>query len=173
MKKQIIFFSVLFLLLSCVKKEKIDTFPFNDFVFAGEALHSVFCIKFTKSDTVYYQRIFPKPVETSYAVLNLEEKVKLSKLLRETNFEKFDTIYANQTVEDAQAYLINISNQGKRKSIYLYAREAPKELDRFIKSLGEINNRLHFVPTNKRVDFGDLKSILPPPPPPMPVRNVN
>ncbi|SFC63026.1 DUF6438 domain-containing protein [Flavobacterium phragmitis] len=173
MKRQFIILGILFLFLCCTKKEKIDTFPFDEFVFAGEALHSVFCIKFTKSDTVYYQRIFPEPIENSYAVINLEEKAELNKLLRETNFEKFDTVYANNVIEDEQTYLINVSNLGKRKSIYLYAREAPKKLDRFIKSLGEIKGKLHFMPTNKKVDFGDLKSILPPPLPPMPVKKVN
>lgn len=173
MKKQFLIFSFIFLILSCSKKEDKKTFPVDELVLSAEGLHEICVIKFSKTDTVYFQRIFPEPVENFYAILNNNDKEELNKLLYDVNFEKFDTTYVASVIDDAQTYLINISNQGKKKSIYLYADDAPEELNRFIKSLGEIKENLKFIRTNKTVDFGNLKSTLPPPPPPIPSQKGN
>lgn len=173
MKKNFLLFAFSILFLSCSKKEERKKFPFDAFIFSSAGLDHINSIKFTKSDTVYFSRIFPEPIQNFYAVLNLQQKRELNQLLGEVNFEKMDTIYANSTIEDATTHLINISNKEKIKYIYLYAQDAPKELKIFIESLGEIKGKLKFIPSNKAIDFGNLKSILPPPPPSMHVKKVN
>jgi len=173
MKKQFIFFSVLFLFLSCTKKEKIDKFPFDEFIFSSAGLDYTVSLKFTKSDTVYFERIYPKPAKILYAVLEVSERKKINELCQSINFSKFKDVYEQENLVDGTSYLINILTKGKRKQISLYGHVVPQELEKFIDSLGEIKNKLKFLPTNKVVDFGDLQSILPPPPPPMPVKKVN
>lgn len=166
MKKRFVIFSILLLFLSCSKKEEIQTFPFDEFVFAVGALDYVSCIKFTKSDTVYFKRIYPEPVKTSYTILEVSERKKINELCKNINFTKFKDAYEQENLVDGTSYLINILKEGKRKEISLYGHVIPQELEKFIDSLGTIKNKLKFLPIDKVVDFGDLKSILPPPPPP-------
>jgi hypothetical protein len=167
MKIQITLLSFLLILISCSKKEEIKPFPFDDFVFSYENLAQSNSIKFTKNDTVYFQKRFPDPIENSFAILEKADRDKLNKLLQEINFTKFDSVYRQENLEDGQSYLINILDKGKNRWIYLYGDAIPKELEIFIDSLGKIKAKLKFIPTNKVVDFGDLKYILPPPPPPL------
>ncbi|PKB18648.1 hypothetical protein [Flavobacterium sp. 5] len=171
MKIQILLLSSL-LLLSCSQKEEINTFPFDDFVFSSAGESHDDSMKFTKSDTVYFQKRFPDPIENSYAILKTDDRIKLNKLLQQVNFKKFDSVYEQENLQDGESYLINISNKGKNKWIYLYGHVIPKELDEFIDSLGNIKAKLKFLPTNKIADFGDLKYILPPPPPPMKIESI-
>lgn len=170
MKKRFLILSFLFLFLSCSKKEEMNPFPFDQFVFSSAGLHHVNSIKFTKSDTVYFRRIYPEPTQNSYAILKISEREKLNNLCKGMNFAKFDNVYAQENLCDGQAYLLNLLKEGKNKEIFLYGHVVPKELKVFIDSLGEIKSKLKFIPTRKMVNFGDLSSILPPPPPPMPIK---
>ncbi|HEX7868974.1 MAG TPA: hypothetical protein VF455_02575 [Chryseobacterium sp.] len=169
MKNQITLLSFLFVLISCSKKEVVKSFPFDDFVFSSAGLHHINSMKFTKSDTVYFQKRYPDPIENSYVILKSTEKEKLSKLFNGINFTKFDNVYAQEHLCDGQGYLLNISIANKHKRIFLYGNVVPKELKTFIDSLGQIKARLKFLPTKKVVDFGDLGYLLLPPPPPMPI----
>ncbi|SHF96225.1 DUF6438 domain-containing protein [Flavobacterium defluvii] len=167
MKKQFVIFGIIFLFLSCSKKEDVKPFPFDEFVFSSSGLHHAISMKFTKSDTVYFKRIYPEPVKTSYAILEVSERKKISELYQSINFEKFNDVYEQENLVDGTSYLINILKEGKRKQIFLYGHVAPQELEKFIDSLGEIKRKFKFLPTVKIVDFGNLKSILPPSPPPI------
>jgi hypothetical protein len=168
MKNQITFLSFLLILISCSKKEEIKSFPFDEFVFSSAGLHHINSLKFTQSDTIYFQKRYPEPIENSYAVLKSTERVKLSKLFNGINFTKFDNDYSQEHLCDGTGYLLNISIKDKHKRIFLYGNVIPKELKTFIDSLEEIKARLKFLPTKKVVDFGDLGYLLPPPPPPKP-----
>jgi hypothetical protein len=170
MKNQIILLSFLLTLISCSKKEDAKSFPFDDFVISSAGLHHLTSLKFTKSDTVYFQKRYPEPIENSYAILKSTESEKLSKLFNGINFTKFDSIYEQENLYDGQAYLLNVSIKEKHKRIFLYGNVIPKELKTFIDSLGKIKANLKFLPTKKAVDFGGLGYLIPPPPPPRPER---
>ena len=170
MKNKITILSFLFVLISCSKKEEVKSFPFDDFVFSSAGLHHVNSMKFTKSDTVYFQKRYPEPVENSYVILKSAEREKFSKLFNGINFTKFDNEYAQENLYDGQAYLLNISKKDKRKRIFLYGNVIPKELKTFIDSLRQIKTGLKFLPTKKVIDFDDLGYLLPPPPPPKPTK---
>jgi hypothetical protein len=172
MKKQITLLSFLLILFSCSKTEEVKSFPFDDFVFSSAGLHHINSIKFTKSDTVYFQKRYPEPIENSYTILKSTEREKLCKLFNGINFTKFDNEYAQEHLCDGTGYLLNISKKDKHKKIFLYGNVIPKELKTFIDSLGQIKEGLKFLPTKKAVDFGDLGYLLPPPPPPKPVKYI-
>jgi hypothetical protein len=168
MKNKITILSFLFVLISCSKKEEVKSFSFDDFVISSAGLHHLNSMKFTNSDTVYFQKRLPDPIENSYAVLKPAEKEKLSKLFNGLNFTKFDNEYAQENLCDGTGYLLNISIKNKHKRIFLYGNVIPKELKTFIDSLGKIKANLKFLPTKKAVDFGGLGYLIPPPPPPKP-----
>ncbi|GEL10770.1 hypothetical protein SAMN05192550_0179 [Flavobacterium glycines] len=166
MKTEITFIALILVLISCVKKDEVKSFPYESFVFSYAGLHHNNSIKFTKTDTVYLQKRFPSPVEIFYAILKKEDKNELNKYLSQFDFEKFDTVYVQDNLQDGESYLLNISKKDENKMIYIYGHNAPKKLYNFIDSLGSFKAKLKFIPVKRYVDFGNLKSILPPPPPP-------
>ncbi|MBZ4036039.1 hypothetical protein K6T82_14795 [Flavobacterium sp. 17A] len=173
MKKQFVIFSVILLMFSCSKKEDVKPFPFDELIVSSAGLDHVTSIKFTNSDTVYYKRIYPKPIKKSYAILEISDRKKLNELFLKLDFGKFKDDYVQDNLADGTMYLINISKDRKNKKISLYGKVIPQELKKFIDSLGGILNGLRFIRTNKNIDFGDLRSILPPPPPPIPNSKVH
>ena len=92
---QIIHLSFLLTLISCPKKE-VKPFPFDEFVFSSAGFHHINSLKFTKSDTIYFQKRYPEPIENSYTVLKSIEKEKFSKLFNGINFTKFDNDYSQE-----------------------------------------------------------------------------
>lgn len=170
MKVKIIVLSFILLLTSCSKKEIAKEFPFESLVLAGANLHDIHALKFTKSDTIYLQRIFPEPEENFYAIISANEKIKLNKCFQSLNLRSFDSIYEDENLDDGQSYFITITEKGKTKRTYIYGENAPKELYNYVDSLESITNNLKFIPTKQIIDFGDLSSILPPPPPPPPLK---
>jgi hypothetical protein len=165
MRIKIIILSFVSLLLSCSKKETVKEFPFESLVVTGANLHDIHSVKFTKSDTVYLQRNFPEPKGNFYAIISTNEKIRLNKCLHTLNLRNFDSIYADENLDDGQSYLISSSEKGKIKRTYIHGENAPKQLYSYLDSLESIKNNLKFIPTKQIIDFGDLSSILPPPAP--------
>ncbi|MCA1920280.1 MAG: hypothetical protein LDL38_12825 [Flavobacterium piscis] len=171
MKIKITLISFVLLLTACYKKETVKEFPFESLIVTGSNLHDIHTVKFTKSDTVYLQRIFPEPKENFYAIISANEKIRLNNCLHTLNLKNFDSIYADENLDDGQSYLISINQRGKNKQIYIHGEHAPQELYNYIDSLGSIKNNLKFISTKQIIDFGDLGPILPPPPPPPPLKD--
>jgi hypothetical protein len=166
MKAKNLYIVLALLIISCSKKEELKPFPLESLIFSYAGLHHDNSIKFTKSDTVYLQKRFPEPKENFYAILNKSEKIELNKLMSLLNYKKYDSVYEQENLYDANSYLLNISENKKNKWIFIYGDKAPKELYNYIDSLGKFKTKLKFIKTKQIIDFGDLKYILPPPPPP-------
>jgi hypothetical protein len=166
MKAKNLYIVMALLIISCSKKEELKPFPLESLIFSYAGLHHDNSIKFTKSDTVYLQKRFPEPKENFYAILNKSEKIELNKLMSLLNYKKYDSVYEQENLYDANSYLLNISENKKNKLIFIYGDKAPKELYNYIDSLGKFKSKLKFIKTKQIIDFGDLKYILPPPPPP-------
>ena len=161
MKKLIL--GIVVILTSCQKKENK---PFDDFVFSSSGLHHDFSLKFSNNDTVFFQKRFPKPVENYYAILNNSDNKTLDSLFEKLNFEKYDTIYAQENLYDGGSLLFNATKKNKKHWVFIYGHKGPKELFNFSIWLRNFKEKQKFKSTTKATDFGDLKYILPPPPPP-------
>ena len=164
MIKKVIFVTIVLIFFGCKKEETIEL-PFDSFTLSSYARQGTNSIKFTKSDTVYLQRRFPRPQENFYAILQDDEKSKLIKYLQILILEKFKSLYIQEKLFESETYLINLSYKEKSKSISIYGSTAPKKFYTFIDSLEIFKKNLKFLPTKKIIEFGDLGSIVPPPPP--------
>ena len=166
MRKGVLLVTIVFIFFGC-KKEEVNEFPFDSLIVSSAGLHHDISVKFTNSDTVFLQRRFPKPTENFYAIIKNNEKIKLNKYLQSLNFKKFKSEYSQEHLCDGGSFLINISNNGKSKSILIYGGIAPNELYNFVDSLSTFKKNLKFSSTKQIIDFGDLGPILLPPPPPL------
>jgi hypothetical protein len=157
--------------ISCQNKNAKENISFTNFVFSMSAQHSDYSMKFTESDTVYFERRFPDPKEHFYCVIKKSEKDSVYKIVDEINFEKYDSIYDEYPINglvDGTGYKFYVENQGKQKWIYIYGHTAPKELYKFASFFTRLKERQQLHPTNKKIDFGNLNHILLPEPPPPP-----
>ncbi|WP_281336530.1 hypothetical protein [Flavobacterium eburneipallidum] len=173
MKTKITFIILVLLLISCTKKEDTNSFQFESFTFSYAGLNHDNSIKFTKSDTVYFQKKYPEPKENFYAILKKNERNELNKLIRQLDYKIYDSIYAENNLQDGQSYLLNFSKDKTNKWIFIYGDNAPEKIYAFIKSLGEFKTKLKFIPTKKNINFGYLKyNLSPPPPPPLKIDSL-
>lgn len=171
MKKTVLLIAVIFVFFGC-KKEEVIEFPFDSFIFSYSALHHDNSIKFTKSDTVYFQKRFPEPKENFYALLKSDQKATINKFFKNVNLEKFNSNYEDD-VTDGGNLIFNVLKDKKSKSVEIYGGNAPKELYNYASFLIEFKNELKFIKTKKSIFSGNQRSTFdrPPPPPPPPLKS--
>lgn len=124
-----------------------------------------YSMKFTKSDTLYLEERFPKPVKRFWALVPDSVKMKLNTFLDTLELVKFDTAYIQSYLEDGVSYKFYLHNDTLKKTINIYGHEAPKELYLFAQWLDHFVGTTAKHPSNKEVDFGDLSGIIVPSPP--------
>jgi len=169
MKNYIIVIFIIF--LSCEKKEVKKNNSFTNFVFSMSAQHSDYSMKFTDSDTIFFEKRFPNPKECFYSIIQKRDKDSIYKIISQINFSKYDSIYDEYQLNhlvDGTGYKFYVDNKSRKNSIYIYGRIGPKELYSFAYHLEKLKKRLQLHPTNKQIDFGNLNHILLPEPPPDP-----
>jgi hypothetical protein len=167
-KSFLIFF--ILLLISCSKKEEGNQFPFNHFIFSSSGLRQNFSIKFTKSDSVYFQRRFPQPKETFYVILKNDQKAELHKFFKNLNLNKFEDTYQQDNVADGGTLQFEILKNKKSQLIFIYGGTAPQELYNHARFLIKFKDKLKFIKTKKHIYFGDQGPIFNPPPLPPPLK---
>jgi hypothetical protein len=158
-----LFLLTIITLVSCNRKE---VNPFDSFTFSDAGLHHDYSMKFTNSDTIYLQTRFPSSVENYYAIITKEDRKNLNQFIEKLNFKKYDTIYAQENLDDGRSLLFRILNRKENHWIFIYGHNGPKELFEFAKWLTNFKEKQKFKPSSKASDYGNLKYILPPPPPP-------
>ena len=158
-----LFFLTIIALVSCNRKE---TKSFDNFIFSDAGLHHDYSLKFTNNDTIFLQKRFPSPTENYYAILTEEDNDSLNKFVEKIDFKNYDTLYAQENLEDGRSLLFRVSKLKENHWVFIYGHNGPKELFEFTKWLISFKEKQKFKPSSKAKDYGDLKYILPPPPPP-------
>ena len=171
MKKTVLLIGILFVFFGC-KKEEVNEFPFDSFIFSYSGLRNDNSIKFTNTDTVYLQRRFPEPTENFYAILKANEKMKLNKFFKNLNLDKFDPDYIQENVADGGNLQFEIFKNKKSKLIAIYGGTAPEELYKYADFLIKFKSMIKFIPTKKNINFGDLAGSFDRPPPPPPIKQT-
>lgn len=166
MKKTVLLITIGCLFFGC-KKEETTEFPFDSLVLSSSNLAEINSIKFTRSDTVYFQRTYPDPPQNFYAIISNDKKIELNQYLQNLNLNKYKPLYYDENLDDGQGYLIQVRTKDTNRSVFIYGQDAPKELYNYIDSLIALREDLNFITTKQIIDFGDLSSILPIPPPPL------
>jgi hypothetical protein len=163
---------ILFIIFtSCEKKKAKENVSFTNFVFSMSGSHRDYSMKFTESDTVYFEKRFPNPKEYFYSVISKTEKDSVNKIISEIDFKKYDSIYDEYPINrlvDGTGYKFYVENGLQKNSIYIYGHIGPKEFYNFAHFFKSLTERQQFHPTNKKIDFGNLNHILLPDPPPPP-----
>lgn len=178
MKNQLFVIIILSVLISCSKKEKdFDTFEYS----YGGTFSTLFSIKFTKNDTIFYREHWnnyestdsiriPKAQTNYFAILTREQRNQLSELLNRINFKKIDSEYF-EDYSDGSSYQLIIKKDNLRKTVFVHSHKVPKDLDSLSNWISTIKRKLQLIETNKKFNFKSINRILPPPPP-TPNKNI-
>ncbi len=160
MTKYILLFCLLLVIVSCRNVSTTNKKRnFNSFVFSYSALHSDYSLRITESDTVYFIKRFPKPVQTYYSILLPSVKDSILQLISDINFIKYDSIYDQTNLEDGDSYKLVLNTEKNKKWIYIHGYEAPEELYKPIKSIMKIKEGQAYKSIDTIIDFDDLKYI--------------
>ena len=143
----VLFLAILFLGCQSPKKN-------HDFIFFKWSLHECYYLKFNSTDTLYIINTFPIK-QTSYTILNKEEKEKIQGTLDDISFPK-ETEYVNSGIDDGVTYAFSLKNGKQLKKLTIHGDIGPDRFWLFGKSLEDIKNQNSFTRINKKFD---LKSI--------------
>jgi len=159
------------LLFSCTNKR-----PFEKFDLSYSAEHADYSIEFTQSDTVFLRYNFsyldiydsidaPKSKTSYYAILEKKDCNEFDNMLREVDFEKYDTAYYQDFV-DGLEYKIYIKRRNLEKTIYIRSLHAPRELDALARWIDILVENLKLNKIDRELNFKSKLNSLPFIPPP-------
>lgn len=153
-------------IFSCSKKEKLENeYKYLVFNASGESFDYSMKIN---SDTIYVEKRFPRPQQNYYAKLEQTDRDTLNYILKKINLFKFNSLYVNDHMVDANGFAFFIKKDSAYKSVGIYGYNEPKELYDFAGWLNTLKKKVKLIPTNKSINFENLdyKMFSPPPPPP-------
>ena len=167
MKFSTFLFYLVLITASCKNGQISKHSTYNDFVFSTSTESDNYSLKFTDSDTIFFEKRFPKPKQLYYAIIQNNDKEKLDSILQKTDFTKYDTVYFQNNLQDGISYKFYLTKKAHVNWVLMYGHTGPKSLYDFADWLTNLKDRQTFHPINGTVDFGNLiYIILPPIPPP-------
>lgn len=156
-----------FALTSCTKKEV----PFDVFVYSFSAYPTDFSIKITQSDTIYMQKRNNFERSNFYALLNDTDRDSLIALTEKVDFLKYKNVNETPGAKDGVAVKFYRTKKGMKEWAYGFSGSESEELFPLAMRFNKFAKGFQFVPTDEKVDFGDLKYIELPTPPPISIKN--
>jgi len=158
-KKCFLLSTIAILLLSCQKKEsKVD------FTFFKWNIHQSYYLKFNSSDTLYFINTYPLEEQTSFTILNEEEKAKIQNTLDTLTFPK-EKEYSSP-VDDGETFAFDLKKLKQSNQLKIHGYKGPNQFWQFGGSLDAIKNQHTFTKINKQFDLKAFnKMILMPVPP--------
>lgn len=149
---------LLTVLLSCQSSKKN-----HDFTFFKWNIHQSYYLKFNSSDTLYFINTYPLEEQTSFTILNEEEKEKIQSTLDAISFPK-EKEYSS-LVDDGETFAFDLKNEKQSKQLKIHGHQGPNQFWLFGKSLETIKDQHTFIKINKKFDLSEFnKMILSPPP---------
>jgi hypothetical protein len=101
----------------------------------------------------------------------MEQRLKLSTLLKKTNFKKLDSEYYKDYC-DGSAFQLIIKKGNFEKKILVHSGKIPKELDSLARWIYVTKRNLKLTELNRKLEFESIEGLFPPPPPPPPVEKI-
>ena len=156
------YFLFLFLIIVGCQSPKKN----HDFTFFKWNIHQSYYLKFNSSDTLYFINTYPLEEQTSFTILNEEEKDRIQSTLDTISFPK-ETEFVS-SVEDGETFAFELKSKNQSKQLKIHGHQGPNQFWIFGKSLERIKGQHIFIKINKKFDLSEFnKMILSPAPPPI------
>ncbi|MBB4804321.1 hypothetical protein HNP37_004408 [Flavobacterium nitrogenifigens] len=145
---------VLVLILVGCKSPKKD----YDFTFFKWNIHESYYLKFNSSDTLYCVDSYGFKEETSFAILNKDQKERIQNILDTITFPKNET-YESQ-VDDGETNAFVLKNKEECRKVKIHGFSGPNQFWSFGETLERIKLNLQFVKTNKKIDLKEINKMV-------------
>jgi len=153
------YFLFLFLILAGCQSSKKN----HDFTFFKWNIHQSYYLKFNSSDTLYFINTYPLEEQTSFTILNEEEKEKIQSTLDTISFPKEKEF--TSLVDDGETFAFDLKTKKQSKQLKIHGHQGPNQFWLFGKSLEAIIDQHSFIKINKKFDLSEFnKMILSPAP---------
>jgi hypothetical protein len=140
-----------------------DTKKPNEFTASYYNLRQIGAFKFTGSDTLIQEIIYPKPKQHVYHIIDKNEKTLLNNFLLNVDFNKLEKKYtSNKQQDDLSGIYFKIKIGQTKKNIFIDAN-APEEFKEVLAILKKYS-QLENTPKTNYQNFGDYKFVPPVPP---------
>jgi len=133
-----------------------------DFTFYKWNIHESYYLKFNSSDTLYLINTYPLEEETSFTILNSEEKERIQNALETIPFPK-EKEFSNSLIEDGETNAFYLKDGEKKQQLLIHGHKGPNQFWLFGKTLKAIKNQHSFIKINKKFDLNDFEKIVAPP----------
>ncbi|MCI9844080.1 hypothetical protein [Flavobacterium pectinovorum] len=150
----------LLLLLGCESPKKK-----YDFTFFKWNIRESYYLKFNSSDTLYYVDVYGYKEETSFAILNKDEKERIENILDTITFLK-EEVFDNNMIEDGQTYAFLLKNDKQSRKLKIHGRNGPTQFWMFGESLEKIKDNHTFIKMNKKINLREINKMVIMPLPP-------
>lgn len=118
-KKYILFFFLI--VIGCQPPKKN-----HDFTFFKWNIHESYYLKFNSSDTLYFINTYPLEEQTSFTILNEEEKEKIQSTLDIISFPK-EKEFAS-SVDDGETFAFELKGKKQSKQLKIHWSPRPKSI---------------------------------------------
>ncbi|EJG01700.1 hypothetical protein FF52_09127 [Flavobacterium sp. F52] len=146
---------VLMLILVGCKSPKKD----YDFTFFKRNIHEAYYLKFNSSDTLYCVDASRIKLETSFAILNKEQKERIQNVLDTITFPKNDT-FEDIVFNDGETNAFVLKNGKESKKLKIYGISGPKQFWHFGETLDRIKLNLQFFKINKKINLREINKMV-------------
>lgn len=146
--------ALLLILVGC-KSPKKD----YNFTFFKRNIYETYYLKFNSSDTLYCVRNHGIKEETSFAILNKDQKERIEAILDTISFPKQEA-FENIIFDDGETNAFVLKNSKESKKLKIHGVSGPKQFWRFGETLDKIKLNLQFSKTNKKINLREINKMV-------------
>ncbi|KRD59288.1 hypothetical protein ASE40_14010 [Flavobacterium sp. Root935] len=129
-----------------------------DFTFFKWNIHESYYLKFNSSDTLYCVGAYGIKQETSFAILNKEQKERIQNLLDTLTFPKNQVF--NDLVNDGETNVFLLNKGEQTRKLKIHGISGPKQFWLFGETLDRLKRQLQFAQINKKIDFKEINKMV-------------
>lgn len=131
----------------------------SDFTFYKWSIHESYYLKFNSTDTLYHINTYPLEEQTSYTILNSDEKERIQNILDSISFPQ-DKKSFSSSVDDGVTYAFYLKHDKYSDKLKIHADAGPSQFWFFGKSLEEIKANHKFIEIKKVFNLSEIDSMV-------------
>ncbi|WP_343695352.1 hypothetical protein [Flavobacterium sp.] len=147
--------ALILILTGCNKSPKKDF----DLTFFKWSLNESYYLRFNSSDTLYCVDAYGVKEETSFTILNKDQKEKIQNILDTITFPKNET-FENNSLDDGTTYAFMLKDKKQSKRLKIHGNTGPKQFWYIGEALEKIKLNLQFAKINKKIDLREINKMV-------------
>ncbi|WP_264535534.1 hypothetical protein [Flavobacterium sp. N1736] len=133
-----------------------------DFTFFKWNIRESYYLKFNSSDTLYHINTYRLEEQTSFTILDDDERERIQIALDNLSFPK-EKEFSNSLIEDGETNAFYLKDDKQYQQLKIHGHQGPDQFWLFGKTLTNIKNQHNFMKINKKFDLSGIEKMVAPP----------